>query len=181
MTAGDAIGRTSVGNGGSRRDLGNSLQDDGGTRCKPSRQVRQAWRTTSPWSKAVAVPALTRVRASAIVDGIPRLRKRNSDFSAMLPAAPPERCSCSERATAGRSSAGTRSPFGAGVGNVGERSAGLGKISDACLDRSTYSSLASGSGKEPSGFGSICSMSSQPLASSHPYRNAFNSPAEANS
>ena len=58
---------------------------------------------------------------------------------------------------------------------------GLGKISDACLDRSTYSSLASGSGKEPSGFGSICSMSSQPLASSHPYRNAFNSPAEANS
>ena len=55
------------------------------------------------------------------------------------------------------------------------------KISDACLDRSTYSSLASGFEKEPSGFGSICSMSSQPLASSHPYRKAFNSPTEANS
>src|ERR1035437_6491665 len=45
----------------------------------------------------------------------------------MLPAAPPERCSCSGKASAYRSSAGTRSPFGAGVGNVCERSAGLEK------------------------------------------------------
>ena len=163
---------------GSRRGGGNSLQDDAET------SADLAKRSGAGRANAFAmVSALTRVWAPAIVIGKPWLRKTNSDYLAMLLAYLPDPFSCSGEAIASRSAVGTRSPSAAGVGNVCVNSAGTGMIPDACLDEPAYlsSSSASGTGNEPFGFGSICSMSSQPLASSQPYRKAFNSSTEANS
>jgi hypothetical protein len=121
MTAGDAIGRTSLGNGGSRRGGGNSLQDDAET------SADLAKRSGAGRANAFAmVSALTRVWAPAIVIGKPWLRKTNSGYFAMLLAYLPDPFSCSGEATASRSAVGTRSPSAAGVGNVCVNSAGHG-------------------------------------------------------